>query len=182
MLLAPSDETPILSSKRAVISRLERWGALAAIAALVGLDQVTKVVARAMLVPGELHSYLGGCFWIRLVRNHGAFLSLGSTLSEPVRQALLVGMVALFLVGALVWMFRSSKVTRSSLWTTAAIVAGGAGNLWDRIMDKGGVTDFLNVGLGGVRTGIFNVADMYITGVVVFLVIGSFVKPKARKG
>lgn len=179
--MVPSDETPIQTPSRLVISRLERWGALAAIVALVGLDQITKVVARSMLVPGELHSYLGGCFWIRLVRNHGAFLSLGSTLSEPVRQALLVVLVALFLIGALVWMFRSSKVTRSSLWTTAAIVAGGAGNLWDRIVDQGGVTDFLNVGIGGFRTGIFNVADMYITGVVVFLLVGSFAKPKARR-
>ena len=32
--------------------------------------------------------------------------------------------------------------------------------------------DFLNVGIGPLRTGIFNVADMAITGAVVVLVFG----------
>jgi signal peptidase II len=43
-----------------------------------------------------------------------------------------------------------------------AIVGGGLGNLWDRIQ-LGVVRDFMNVGIGSLRTGIFNVADMAIT-------------------
>jgi lipoprotein signal peptidase len=51
------------------------WPVLA-IAAGVVLDQITKQQAREILVSGELHAYLGGCLWVELVRNHGAFLSL----------------------------------------------------------------------------------------------------------
>ena len=92
-----------------------------------------------------------------------------------------MGLVGIFLAGASVWMLRSRKATRSGLWTTAAILAGGVGNLWDRVVDQGGVTDFLNVGIGGLRTGIFNVADMYITGAVVWLLVASFL-PEKKKG
>jgi len=40
-------------------------------------------------------------------------------------------------------------------------LAGGASNLVDRIA-MGTVIDFLNIGFGPVRTGIFNVADVAI--------------------
>jgi signal peptidase II len=60
----------------------------------------------------------------------------------------------------------------------AAVVAGGAGNLVDRIWFQGGVVDFLNVGFGNLRTGIFNVADMYITCAVVFVLARSIRRPQ----
>jgi len=40
-------------------------------------------------------------------------------------------------------------------------VAGGASNWMDRLV-HGSVVDFLNVGIGPLRTGIFNVADVAI--------------------
>ena len=43
----------------------------------------------------------------------------------------------------------------------AFFVAGGGSNLVDRAL-HGAVVDFLNVGIGPLRTGIFNVADMAI--------------------
>jgi signal peptidase II len=43
----------------------------------------------------------------------------------------------------------------------ALFVAGGASNLVDRLT-SGAVVDFLNVGVGRLRTGIFNVADVAI--------------------
>jgi len=42
------------------------------------------------------------------------------------------------------------------------VVGGGFGNVIDRIVNNGGVVDFLNVSIGSLRTGIFNVADMAI--------------------
>jgi len=48
-------------------------------------------------------------------------------------------------------------------------VAGGASNWIDRAL-RGSVVDFLNVGIGPLRTGIFNVADMAIMlGALLFL-------------
>jgi signal peptidase II len=40
------------------------------------------------------------------------------------------------------------------------IFSGGISNLYDRVLNNDAVIDFLNVGIGSLRTGIFNVADM----------------------
>jgi signal peptidase II len=40
------------------------------------------------------------------------------------------------------------------------VAAGGLGNLWDRLATGGWVVDFMNLGVGPLRTGIFNVADV----------------------
>ena len=37
------------------------------------------------------------------------------------------------------------------------------GNLIDRVVNNGLVIDFINLGVGPVRTGIFNVADIGVT-------------------
>jgi signal peptidase II len=50
--------------------------------------------------------------------------------------------------------------------------ASGLGNLIDRLLYDGRVTDFLNMGIGQLRTGIFNVADVVgVVGVIVLLVL-----------
>ena len=57
----------------------------------------------------------------------------------------------------------------------ALFIAGGASNWVDRVV-RGSVVDFVNVGIGSVRTGVFNVADVAIMiGAVVF-VLGQFRK------
>jgi signal peptidase II len=145
----------------------------------VALDQITKVVARDVLVPGEASVYLGGVFRVQLVQNHGAFLSLGATLPETARQALLMVGVGLFVAALLWYIFFSKSATAESRLASSWVAAGGIGNLVDRVLFQGGVTDFLNLGIGGLRTGIFNVADMYITFAVVYLVVGGSKKPKA---
>jgi hypothetical protein len=53
----------------------------------------------------------------------------------------------------------------------ALVLAGGIGNLIDRVLHDGLVTDFLNLGIGSIRTGIFNVADMALTTGALVLVL-----------
>jgi signal peptidase II len=58
----------------------------------------------------------------------------------------------------------------------ALICSGGLGNLIDRLTHGGYVTDFLNVGIGPLRTGIFNVADFVLLvglGIIVLSGAGS---------
>lgn len=152
-----------------------RNGLIAAtIAGGIALDQVSKVLVERWMAPTDLFIFLGGCFRVQMVRNRGAFLSLGSTLPEHLRQTLLIWGVGLFLVGLTVWIFRSRTATATSRWCMALVASGGFANLIDRVRFDGGVLDFLNVGIGGLRTGIFNVADMYITFAVIWLLIDSF--------
>ena len=56
---------------------------------------------------------------------------------------------------------RSEPPSSVSALGVALFVAGGASNLLDRI-SYGMVIDFMNVGVGPLRTGIFNVADVAI--------------------
>ena len=43
-----------------------------------------------------------------------------------------------------------------------AVARSHRGNLVDRLTQHGHVTDFLNVGVAGLRTGIFNLADFVL--------------------
>ena len=44
----------------------------------------------------------------------------------------------------------------------SVILAGGLGNLVDRWFHDGSVVDFVSLGVGELRTGIFNLADIAI--------------------
>jgi signal peptidase II len=128
----------------------------------VGCDQVSKSAARALLASGVAESYLGDALRLQLVENPGSFLSLGASLPEQLRFALFTAAVAVLLLG-LVGAALFAKRLGPWRFTALALVAGGGiSNLIDRLMNDGRVTDFLNVGIGSLRTGIFNVADMAI--------------------
>ena len=58
------------------------------------------------------------------------------------------------------------------------VLSGGLGNLVDRIINDGRMIDVMNIGIGSLRTGIFNVADVYITVGVVVLVFQSLQRPR----
>ena len=59
-----------------------------------------------------------------------------------------------------------------AVWAMVLIAAGGMGNLVDRVLRDGRVIDFMNLGLGPVRTGIFNVADVQIMVGLGLLLLG----------
>jgi signal peptidase II len=131
-------------------------------AASVGADQFTKSVAQANLEQGVAHSFIGDTLRLQLAHNYGAFLSLGASLPESWRQGLWSVGVGVVLVALLGYALFARSMDRPTLVALALIVAGGGSNLYDRIVYDGYVIDFLNVGIGPVRTGIFNVADMGI--------------------
>src|SRR5207249_7753307 len=63
------------------------------------------------------------------------------------------------------------------------ILGGGLSNLLDRVAYGGYVVDFINLGIGSLRTGIFNAADVAITVGVLLVVFGGQWqrKPSASK-
>jgi signal peptidase II len=137
----------------------------------IGCDQISKSAARHYLPGTGVHSYLSDTFRLEYAQNPGAFLSLGESLSPTLRYYGFIVGVGVFVLGLLAWGMTSSRVSRLQRVAIAAIGAGGGSNLIDRLRFDGAVTDFLNVGLGSLRTGIFNVADaMLMLGVVVLLI------------
>jgi signal peptidase II len=145
-----------------------RIALLGVVATTIGCDQVSKHLATTHLRGAPEQSFLGDSIRLQYARNTGAFLSLGSELPPALRTALFSFGTAIILAACLVAIVRHRRMTLSVLGLTL-VVAGGVSNLVDRVA-YGAVTDFLNVGLGSLRTGIFNVADMAImTGIGLIL-------------
>jgi len=154
---------------RSNLARL--WAGLLVVAGTIGCDQVSKRVAATYLADTGRHSYLGDVVRLEYTENVGAFLSLGAGLSPGVRTVLFSIGGAILVIVCVVAAIRHHGPTgqRLALWLMAA---GGASNLIDRFT-RGRVIDFMNVGLGPLRTGIFNVADMALMAGLIAMILGS---------
>ena len=151
---------------------------LALASGVVLADLVTKAMfERAFYGQPTLH-LLGDTVRVGFVLNTGVFLSLGHALSPAMRFWLFVVGVGAVLTTLLALTLKDQRFRTAEVAAVAAIVGGGIGNLVDRVQ-LGAVRDFLNVGIGSLRTGIFNVADMAITCGALWLLLSSFRKPAA---
>lgn len=149
-----------------------RLAVLVAIIATIGCDQATKQLAERHLAGRLPRAYLFDTVRLEYAQNAGAFLGWGSEWPANIRVLLFtVGAGALLVTMAVVVSRRSWSLLQ--LVALSAIWAGGVSNVVDRVL-SGRVTDFLNVGIGSLRTGIFNVGDVGITlGVVVLPLCGA---------
>ena len=130
--------------------------------ACVGCDHAAKQAAEQWLAESGRILLFGGVVQLELVANPGAFLSLGAELPETLRQLVLIGFVPLMLVAVGWLLFRSPSGSRAQALAFGLIAGGGFANWLDRVRGDGSVTDFVSLGLGPLRTGIFNVADVAI--------------------
>ena len=142
----------------------------ALIVATLIADQATKVVARHHLRDAAPHDY-AGVLTLLYTENAGAFLSLGSDLPSPARRIVFDGLVTAGLLVAAWFLFSGRIRGRGDDVALALIIGGGAANLIDRLRFGGYVTDFLYLHAGPLHTGVFNVADMAITGGVLWLML-----------
>jgi signal peptidase II len=133
---------------------------LLAITATISCDRITKHVAVSTLAGSPSRSFLADTLRLEYVENAGAFLSLGATWPGEIRIAVF-GIGNGLLLLALVTTAIRLRWPRLALLGVSVFVAGGVSNLLDRIV-YGNVIDFMNVGVGPLRTGIFNVADMAV--------------------
>ena len=138
-----------------------RWLVLV-VAALVtiGCDRVTKLAATEMLAGEADRSYLGDIVRLSYAENTGGFLSLGADLPPRTRTAIFTVVTGFALVVLVIVVVRERFAGPSSMGLVL-FVAGGASNWIDRVL-RGSVVDFLNVGVGPLRTGVFNIADVAI--------------------
>lgn len=150
--------------KRRLRGRVAVFVALAAVA--IALDQMTKALALARLGNGNSVALPGPLRGLRLVRNPGASLGLGSGSTWVIS---LIALAACLLIIVL------ALRTTSMIWTLVLSLAfsGAAGNLIDRAAYASGfldgaVVDFLDYGWS-----VGNVADVYLTlaGVAVVVLI-----------
>jgi len=147
----------------------------ALIVATVGCDRLTKRMAMTSLSGASDRSYLGDTVRMQYAENTGGFLSIGSDLAPSVRTAIFIIATGCILLALTIVAMKH----RGANWHIVAIslaLAGGVSNLIDRVT-RGAVVDFLNIGVGQLRTGVFNVADVAIFAGTAMLLLFGFRKP-----
>ncbi len=140
----------------------------------VGCDQSTKILATEYLPKNEIYSYFNDVLRIVYTENMGAFLGIGKNLPSEYRFWLFVVIVGLFLGGLFVYLVTYSKQSMWPLIGFSLVFAGGISNFYDRVVNNGAVVDFINIGLGSLRTGIFNIADVAIMVGIAIVIFISF--------
>jgi len=128
----------------------------------IGFDQATKIAAKDHLALLQPISYISDLFRFQYAENAGAFLSLGWSWSQGIRFWILTVSVGIILCSLLVFMVIKPRESLNEQIGYALILGGGFGNLIDRTFNDGIVIDFMNLGIGNIRTGIFNFADVLI--------------------
>ena len=159
------------------ISMVGRLVLIVAAVATFGCDRVTKHVATTTLAGMPGRSYLADLVRVGYAENAGGFLGLGASLPDDIRTGLFVVGTGIALP-ILVFVAIRRGTNPLAEWGLALFVAGAASNWIDRIV-RGSVVDFLNIGIGPLRTGIFNVADVAIMVGIAAFVLAEFRAPPA---
>ncbi len=143
--------------------RLRLLLTLLILSSCIGCDQVTKTFATRALHNAPPISFMADTIRLDFALNPGGFLSLGSNLPDNTRIWIFVAFNSCIMLGLATFLCLKQKIPLALFVSLVFILAGGIGNLIDRVWNNGLVTDFINVGIGPVRTGVFNVADMAVT-------------------
>ena len=140
----------------------------------IALDQLSKIWVRNNFENYIETSIIGNVFTLIKVENTGAFLGMGSELSEIPRILLLIILPVIVLISITTYTFLEKTLDKFSVIGFSLIIAGGTANIFDRIV-YGSVTDFLYLNFGSIfKTGIFNIADLSVTTGMILIVISSF--------
>lgn len=156
----------------------ENYGLLVAVAsAVVALDQWTKWIVRdnlpfsASWLPSTLdwlHPYARIVHW----QNSGAAFGMFQN------GSMVFTALAFLVIGAIIYYFPQTDQRDWTLRLAMSMQLGGAlGNLLDRILRDGRVTDFISVGAFPV----FNLADASITVGTIILLLGVYMQERALK-
>lgn len=140
-----------------------------AAAALVALDQLTKLAIRSSLALGEQLTLLPGVLGLTYVQNTGMAFS---SLSGRTGFLTLVSLSAS--VAMVVMLLRNRPFAHPfGKWTLTLILAGAVGNLIDRFFFHY-VTDMIQVLF--VNFAVFNVADccVVVGGILMAVYVGFF--------
>jgi signal peptidase II len=145
-------------------------------AVLVALDQLVKFWAEHSLSQVDTIALIPGVFHLTYVQNFGAAFNTMNNqrlLLVVLTSAVLLVIFVLLLLGKL----RSPWMVVS--WSL--ILAGGAGNLIDRLFREGGyVVDLFDFRL--INFPVFNVADICVTvGMALFLIYFIFIERKEHR-
>ncbi|MDE5833291.1 MAG: signal peptidase II [Desulfovibrio sp.] len=133
---------------------------LVAAATVLGLDQLTKWIARSTIEPGEVIVVIPGFFDLVNIRNRGA--AFGFLNRSDIEWQFWLFLGATIVACAVIFAIARNIKHQPALALGLGMILGGAlGNLIDRVHFRG-VVDFLDFYWGDWHWPAFNVADMGI--------------------
>ncbi|MGM9876288.1 MAG: signal peptidase II [Bacilli bacterium] len=134
------------------------------------IDQLSKIIIVNNLTNNKSIEVIKSFFYLTYTNNKGAAFSILTG-----RRILLI-LVALIVIGVLIYYVRKNKIEGKVNKIALSLVIGGSiGNLIDRIL-RGAVVDFIDVKIFGYNFPIFNLADTFIVIGVFLLIIEMFRK------
>lgn len=138
----------------------------------ISCDRVTKDLAKEHLQNKEAVSFLHNTVRLVYVENTGAAMSLGDALPQTISFWLLSILPLLILSALAFYTIRNIKeMNLIKMISFSLIIAGGLGNIIDRILFDRHVTDFMILGFWKIQTGVFNVADICVTAGAIGLLL-----------
>lgn len=143
----------------------------------ISCDQISKEVVRKKVDSKDYIELIDEYFILTNIENKGAMLGFGENFSPMAKLILLQGLPLIVL---LILLYRTLTKTDLNNWLIVAfafVIGGGIGNLIDRIY-YGSVTDFFQIRLGILKTGIFNMADVSVTMGVLLILVSSLMDRK----
>ena len=151
---------------------------LAAAVLLVGIDRLTKWLASTYVKPSSSINLISfkDREWLNLTyqENTGAAFSI---LRD--KQLFLIILTSIIILGVIILMISKRVKKPAYIWSFALIVAGGVGNLIDRIA-YGYVIDFVDVRI--IKFAVFNFADVCaVVGTIMLIVFYTIDEVKTSK-
>lgn len=152
--------------------------ALAAAAVLVGIDQLTKWLVTVYVKPQHTINLIsiGDREWLNLTyqENTGAAFSI---LQD--KQIFLIILTSIVILGVIIMILTKRVKKPVYIWSFSLIIAGGIGNLIDRIFHNY-VVDFIDFRI--IKFAVFNFADICaVVGTVMLMVFYIIDDIKGRK-
>jgi len=157
---------------------IEKYGMLFSVAGLIVLfDQWTKSLVRENLPLGA--TWLPESLeWLSPYARFVHWHNTGAAFGMFQNGAMVFTALAFVVIGAIIYYFPQVEKHDWTLRLAMSMQLGGAlGNLLDRLMREGRVTDFISVGSFAV----FNVADASISIGTAILLLGVYLQERAAK-
>jgi signal peptidase II len=140
------------------------------------IDQISKFLVRVQIDEGEIVHILKESLLFIRAENTGAALGLGGNLPSNIKTIYLQILPIIVLLYFLKTILVKTEISKPIVLGLSLAIGGAFGNIIDRVL-YGSVTDFIQVNLFFLKTGIFNMGDISIIfGVLLVLFELSFNK------
>lgn len=130
--------------------------------AIIAFDQLVKIIIRSTMTVGQSISVIGDFFTLTYIKNSGAAFSMLSG-----QRILLIVVPLIAIIGCTIYIVKNEYISKVLSAALLMIIAGGAGNLIDRIL-FGPVTDMFKL---SVFPPVFNIADISVTFGCILLIV-----------